>query len=296
MSAQLAGACEPGSSNAWTALRSLVSPTAALLYSDEVDVPLALGVRRCVVIVPRRMVANASTAARSAVVAHELAHVARRDGAWQLVERFVQALLWFHPLVWLAGRKMAFVRERACDEFALHAVGNFDLYAHTLLDVATHLARRRTFGLEASMARSANLGRRLEALSPSQGSDRCQAALRVRLSLGGIALSGTLLLASLAVGIRAASSSEPASTDEMSSASPSKTASAATSPGELEKIQAILERFERASDAVTSYDVYLTDTITFPLKTVVVELDEPRAPELPKRTAGRSSSRERRRR
>lgn len=51
-----------------------------------------------------------------AVVLHELTHARRRDNLIRLLYEFALSVLWFHPLVWLAGRRIAMYRELSCDE------------------------------------------------------------------------------------------------------------------------------------------------------------------------------------
>ncbi len=51
-----------------------------------------------------------------AVLLHEMAHARRRDNLIRLVHEASLCALWFHPLVWLAGARMALYRELSCDE------------------------------------------------------------------------------------------------------------------------------------------------------------------------------------
>jgi beta-lactamase regulating signal transducer with metallopeptidase domain len=51
-----------------------------------------------------------------AVVLHELTHARRRDNLIRLLYEFALCLLWFHPLLWLAGRRIGLYRELSCDE------------------------------------------------------------------------------------------------------------------------------------------------------------------------------------
>jgi len=51
-----------------------------------------------------------------AVLLHELAHARRRDNLIRLLYEVSLCALWFHPLVWLAGARMALYRELSCDE------------------------------------------------------------------------------------------------------------------------------------------------------------------------------------
>ncbi|HKV79942.1 MAG TPA: M56 family metallopeptidase [Candidatus Sulfotelmatobacter sp.] len=51
-----------------------------------------------------------------AVLLHELAHARRRDNLIRLLFEVSLCALWFHPLVWIAGARMALYRELSCDE------------------------------------------------------------------------------------------------------------------------------------------------------------------------------------
>jgi beta-lactamase regulating signal transducer with metallopeptidase domain len=59
-----------------------------------------------------------------AVLIHELAHARRRDNLLRLLYEISLCLVWFHPLIWLAGARMALYRELSCDECVIrHAHG-----------------------------------------------------------------------------------------------------------------------------------------------------------------------------
>ena len=59
-----------------------------------------------------------------AVLIHELAHARRRDNLLRLLYEISLCVLWFHPLVWLAGARTALYRELSCDESVIrHADG-----------------------------------------------------------------------------------------------------------------------------------------------------------------------------
>jgi beta-lactamase regulating signal transducer with metallopeptidase domain len=51
-----------------------------------------------------------------AVLIHELAHARRRDNLIRLFYEVSLCALWFHPLIWLAGARIALYRELSCDE------------------------------------------------------------------------------------------------------------------------------------------------------------------------------------
>jgi beta-lactamase regulating signal transducer with metallopeptidase domain len=56
-----------------------------------------------------------------AVLLHELAHARRRDNLIRLLYEGALCALWFHPLFWLAGMRMALYRELSCDECVIQS-------------------------------------------------------------------------------------------------------------------------------------------------------------------------------
>jgi len=56
----------------------------------------------------------------NAVLLHELTHARRRDNLIRLLYEGALCALWFHPLIWLAGMRMALYRELSCDESVIH--------------------------------------------------------------------------------------------------------------------------------------------------------------------------------
>jgi TonB family protein len=61
-------------------------------------------------------------ATRELVLRHELTHVRRGDALWSLAMELATALLWFHPLAWLARSRFRLDQELACDAAALRAM------------------------------------------------------------------------------------------------------------------------------------------------------------------------------
>jgi beta-lactamase regulating signal transducer with metallopeptidase domain len=133
------------------------------------------------------------------VLAHELAHAARRDCLTRTLAQIACAVHWFNPLIWVVERRMALERERACDDLALAEGAQPEGYAMLLLDVA-RVTRAHALPPAAmmAMAQPSELETRLlSILDPTR--DRGEVSARGRRVLATIAasiiaLSGALRL------------------------------------------------------------------------------------------------------
>src|SRR3546814_17676302 len=103
----------------------------ALLVSKELRSPISWGVLRPTIVLSPKAVAASGEA--EAIIAHELAHVARLDWAKLLGARIVCAVFWFTPLVWMLARERHPLREEAADAAVLMADLDGPDYATTLV-------------------------------------------------------------------------------------------------------------------------------------------------------------------
>ncbi len=94
-----------------------------LLLSTDAGSPALVGVLRPTILLPAWVGETCSTSEVRLLLAHELAHVRRRDLAWGWLLAAAQALFFFHPLLWLARREWRLAQEMACDEMAVLATG-----------------------------------------------------------------------------------------------------------------------------------------------------------------------------
>jgi RND family efflux transporter MFP subunit len=179
----------------WCGNLQLRAPV-ALRQTDRVSVPVVIGSRRPLVLLPVELAQTADPQVIDAILLHELTHVARGDYAWNLVLRVVQAIYWPHPLVWLVGRMVRHVRETACDAVCIYWMQDVRAYCGILVDVADALAERPEVVLGMAMSRSSRLSRRLARIEGSPGS------VRGLLSRGG--RTTLALAASGAVGVMGA--------------------------------------------------------------------------------------------
>jgi TonB family protein len=115
-------------------------PAPELRCSAESRGPVVLGVRRVLLLVPKNFFAAQNSGDTAAALAHECAHIARRDFGKNLLYECVAAAVAYHPTCWLMRRRIAETRELVCDEMAARAVGDRPEYAASLLRLATAMA------------------------------------------------------------------------------------------------------------------------------------------------------------
>lgn len=151
----------------WLGLRDVLSAeldldrTVRLVTLDGQAMPMTWGTWRPVILLPGDA-DRWSEERRHDVLLHELAHVERRDCLTHLVAVFATAVYWFHPLVWLAARRLRVERERACDDRVLAAGARPSQYAEHLLAIAhAFTARPATAFASLAMARPSHLATRL---------------------------------------------------------------------------------------------------------------------------------------
>lgn len=133
--------------------------TVAAFESPQPVIPMTWGLLRPMVLVPADWRGWPQERQRC-VLLHELAHVKRRDVAYQIVGRLAAAVYWFNPLVWFAVRQLRVERELACDDCVLASGERATDYARELLTIA-RLYRLRPLAVGVAMAHSARLDQRV---------------------------------------------------------------------------------------------------------------------------------------
>jgi bla regulator protein blaR1 len=97
--------------------------------------PGIFGILRPVLIWPEGISKHLEDAHLEAILAHEVWHVRRHDNLAAALHMVVEALFWFHPLVWWLGARMVEERERACDEEVVELGSERQVYAESILKV-----------------------------------------------------------------------------------------------------------------------------------------------------------------
>jgi TonB family protein len=181
---------------------SLAAPR--LTCSDRVRIPLAWGVRRAHILLPRAS-HDWSDERVWAVCAHEMAHISRGDWIAHLLAETACRIYWFNPLFWMARNRLGRESEHAADDVVIGLGARGTDYASHLIAIVR--ASRPDAGVAptVAMARRSGLEQRIAALLNGLVN-------RARLSRGAAAaiLAGTCLVAAplAALGARTRSTIE----------------------------------------------------------------------------------------
>ena len=133
---------------------------AVFLHVGE-TAPLTCGIARPAILLPAAAVRWSEDDITRALI-HELEHVRRADWPVFIATRIVSALYWFHPLVWIAWRRLALEAERACDDAVLRG-SERTAYAQQLVTLARERWRASAIPV-LSMAGRSDLSARIAAV------------------------------------------------------------------------------------------------------------------------------------
>src|SRR6185503_13389752 len=132
-----------------------------LTCSRTVGVPVAFAREICV---PVRALRELPPDELHALLAHEAAHVVRRDAAWLLIAAAVRTLAWWQPLNLFAAARLRLAMELCCDEQAVAGPRQRAALARSLVRVAEWNVQDHGPALAAMVSRRSALRRRLDAL------------------------------------------------------------------------------------------------------------------------------------
>jgi TonB family protein len=108
--------------------------------------PVTVGVRRWVLLVPPGFLEGVAPDDLDALLAHEFAHMERRDFAKNIIYGLLSIPASHHPLLWLTRARLAESRELVCDAQAADALAGRESYARSLLRLASMLSESVTAG------------------------------------------------------------------------------------------------------------------------------------------------------
>ncbi len=162
---------------------------------DRLAGPILIGVVRPLILLPSAALTGWTPAELEMVLLHELAHVRRWDNLVNIIQRVIEALLFFHPAAWWLSAWVRLERELACDRLVVGRLGEPFAYAEMLLLMAT--SRRPGPGVASALADRQAATRIRRLLNPGDRS--------MKLTMPeGLGLAGAVVVAFfMAFGLRA---------------------------------------------------------------------------------------------
>jgi TonB family protein len=120
--------------------RSFPLGSARILSSSQISGPVTLGLREPVLLVPDGFAEECEPQDLLAPLAHECAHMKRRDFQKNLFYEVASLILAFHPVIWMLKSHIAQTREMICDGMATEGLIDSRRYTESLLRLATMVA------------------------------------------------------------------------------------------------------------------------------------------------------------
>jgi bla regulator protein BlaR1 len=112
-----------------------ISNQIELRVSQTALEPGIFGIVRPILVWPHGISERLENEHLAAILEHELCHARRRDNLSATLHMAVEAIFWFHPIVWWLGAKLLQERERACDEQVLEFGSDRQVYAESILKI-----------------------------------------------------------------------------------------------------------------------------------------------------------------
>ena len=111
-----------------------VRHTPRLTCTSRISSPVALGLDE--ICVPETAITELDAEQQRSLLAHELAHLARRDPVWLVAGSLIERVFWIQPLNRIANKQIAMSAEFLCDDWAVHRTGSGVPLARCLAQVA----------------------------------------------------------------------------------------------------------------------------------------------------------------
>jgi bla regulator protein BlaR1 len=118
-------------------LRRLQAPLEIVSSSARFE-PGVFGILRPILLWPAGISERLADGHIEVILAHEVSHVRRRDNLAAALHMLVEAVFWFHPLVWWIGARLMAERENACDQDVLRLKSEPEVYAQGILKVCEY--------------------------------------------------------------------------------------------------------------------------------------------------------------
>jgi hypothetical protein len=124
-----------------------ISFAVELSTSRKINVPMAMGFLKPLVLLPAGTLLALSPTQLEAVLAHELAHIKRRDYLANILQSVVEVIFYYHPAIWWLSAQVRRERENCCDDIAVAACGDDLAYAKALLSLQAYAKGAPNFAM-----------------------------------------------------------------------------------------------------------------------------------------------------
>lgn len=115
-----------------------ISRQVQLLFSSKVTVPMVMGSIKPVILVPVAIANQMTIQEAEAILLHELAHVRRNDYLINIIQMFIETVLFYNPFVWLISSVIRKEREHCCDDIVVMKTNDRLPYAKALAALETY--------------------------------------------------------------------------------------------------------------------------------------------------------------
>ena len=112
-----------------------VKQSIELVESALTRTPMVVGILKPMILFPIGAINRLSPTEVEAILAHEIAHVLRKDYIFNIIQSVIEALFYFHPAVWWISSIIRNERENCCDDVAIKICGSSMNYAKALVTV-----------------------------------------------------------------------------------------------------------------------------------------------------------------
>jgi len=172
--------------------RHRISNAVHLASSDDLMEPGVYGILRPVLLLPSGIMKHINDSELETIFLHEFEHIRCKDNLIALIHMLVQALFWFHPVVWWTGSRLVFERELACDEAVLEAAKNPRVYAEGIIKVCENYFKSPVVCVSGVIG--SNLKKRMEGIMKNQIGYKLGIFKKLFLSAAGLSILGVPLL------------------------------------------------------------------------------------------------------
>lgn len=121
-----------------------------LLESSMVAVPMVIGYLKPVILIPIGAISGLSASQVESILAHELAHILRRDYLVNIIQTVIEILFFYHPAVWWISARVREERENCCDDIAVQVNENILVYAKALTTLGELQVNTPAFAMAAT--------------------------------------------------------------------------------------------------------------------------------------------------